>query len=274
MRRNQAFTLIELLVVIAIIALLMSILMPALAKVRNQAKVVMCQTNLKQMSLAYSMYLNDNSGFFSEFYTSQLAYQAGQRNSNGSWFWVLKPYYKDCKVNCCPFANIPTCKQDGITRTGKKHPEAAWGMWQASNVFYEKRDIWGSYGENGWIENYPDALGARFPPEIWRTPNQKNANLIPVLTDSFWFIGWPQDTDEPPQYNGDAHGPHLSGYDLAFSASDRHKNGYISVLAMDWSIRPVGLKELWRLKWSKKYNLQTPLPVWPEWMKKFKNPDR
>lgn len=63
-RQPKAFTLVELLVVIAIIALLMSILMPALASVRNQAKAVMCQSNLKQWGIVFSMYTDDNDGSF------------------------------------------------------------------------------------------------------------------------------------------------------------------------------------------------------------------
>jgi len=60
MRRQKAFTLIELLVVIAIIAILMAILMPALARVREQGKRAVCMGNLRQLQLAWIMYADEN----------------------------------------------------------------------------------------------------------------------------------------------------------------------------------------------------------------------
>jgi Tfp pilus assembly protein PilE len=59
--------LIELLVVIAIIALLMAILMPALQRVRKQAKSVICQSNLKEWALIWAMYTEENNDEFPEY---------------------------------------------------------------------------------------------------------------------------------------------------------------------------------------------------------------
>jgi prepilin-type N-terminal cleavage/methylation domain-containing protein len=61
-KRTNGFTLIELLVVIAIIAILMSILMPALTRVREQARQRSCATRLRQHVLALSMYGDENQG--------------------------------------------------------------------------------------------------------------------------------------------------------------------------------------------------------------------
>jgi prepilin-type N-terminal cleavage/methylation domain-containing protein len=61
--RIPGFTLIELLVVISIIAILMAIMMPALNKVRRQAKITICGNNLKQISVGLNLYASDHGQY-------------------------------------------------------------------------------------------------------------------------------------------------------------------------------------------------------------------
>lgn len=64
MKRKKGFTLIELLVVIAIIALLLSVIIPAIRKAKMHAQTTVCKTNLRQYGLAMTTYLADNDGVY------------------------------------------------------------------------------------------------------------------------------------------------------------------------------------------------------------------
>jgi prepilin-type N-terminal cleavage/methylation domain-containing protein/prepilin-type processing-associated H-X9-DG protein len=81
--KRKGFTLIELLVVIAIIALLMSILMPALARVREIANRVVCGTNLAGIGKAMNIYANDNPGG----YFPRAASRNGELGGPGDMVW-------------------------------------------------------------------------------------------------------------------------------------------------------------------------------------------
>ena len=61
--RQQGFTLIELLVVMVIIALLVGLLLPALGRAQEEARKTQCRSNLRQIGLAYQMYMNDNDSW-------------------------------------------------------------------------------------------------------------------------------------------------------------------------------------------------------------------
>ncbi len=85
MNPRRAFTLIELLVVIAIIAVLAAILFPVFAQAREAARKATCQSNLRQIGLAFAQYVQDNDGCY---------LNAGdERQAAGRyWRWPLKPY--------------------------------------------------------------------------------------------------------------------------------------------------------------------------------------
>jgi prepilin-type N-terminal cleavage/methylation domain-containing protein/prepilin-type processing-associated H-X9-DG protein len=276
MHNRKGFTLIELLVVIAIIALLMSILMPALNRVKYQAKTIACRANIKQWTVFFSMYTQDYDGKF----------QAGVGTSNSPghsnhWFNTLRPYYhNDKKIMCCPTAMKPVdADSDGVV-DGVLNVFSAWGVFNAADdTGYDPDGDWGSYGINGWVENPPPGTAMVYEDfdtnNNWRTPNVNRAAYVPLFMDALRFNVFPLEADTPPEYEDAAW---QKEQHMRRICINRH-NGYTNMAFLDWSVRNVGLKELWTLKWHKNYITAGPwttaggaMPTdWPDWMRKFKD---
>jgi len=158
MSRQKGFTLIELLMVIGIIALLMAILIPTLNRAKEQAKNMVCTSNLRQYALAGTMYLDDNDDYFANphrFLFGEAFAAASPCNWCDEKRWndairdkrmgPMWPYLKDKDVHLCP-----TFK--GLA----KH----WGQAVCRDTTIDIKPQYG-YGQNGWLGRPADAdIGA------------------------------------------------------------------------------------------------------------------
>ena len=124
--RFKSFTLIELLVVIAIIAILASMLLPALNKARDKAKSISCTNNLKGISSLFTFYIDDNDGLYPPL-------NAEGNESNKMWYTNLLVKYQ----GTCEWEN------EGWGNSGMKNP-----LWTCPSATPGLVYTGGGYGVN------------------------------------------------------------------------------------------------------------------------------
>jgi prepilin-type N-terminal cleavage/methylation domain-containing protein/prepilin-type processing-associated H-X9-DG protein len=270
MCRSKGFTLIELLVVIAIIALLTAILVPTAQRARRQARAVVCQSNLRQWGTLLAAYVIDNDGRVLDI-TPYMGFL-------GPDFFCsyLIPYGHIEGIRCCPMAAKLASPTGGGDYEGGTF--LSWGRMAPEGA---KHGLYGSYGYNGSVTT---SLFRDEDTQVWPTPYIRGTDEIPVLfdCDGWWIVPWGGDHPSPPPC--DAIPSSLVTIRLAsgtwwrFPCINRHDGG-INTTFLDWSVRKVGLKELWTLKWSPEFDTANEWTLaggvkpedWPKWMRKFRD---
>ena len=256
----------------------MALLLPALQRARNQARAVACQAHLKQWGTILALYTEDNQGRFPGTHLEVLWFMRGLSLIEGD----PKPLvYQDINakgIACCPMAVRPGWHSGWVPGTTASRIDCTFGStFEAWEFTYPLPPFRGSYGFNGrmtrggFIPWVPEPFTPRHHIEIFSLRGRAN---IPTLLDSTRPI--------VPVSASATFGPPKSELESnsfsKLSCINRH-NGHINVLLLDWSVRKVGLKELWTLKWSFDWDTVGPWTKaggvqpedWPEWMRSFKD---
>jgi hypothetical protein len=223
------------------------------------------------------MYAGENDGFFPPGWIED-----GHGVTEPKYYWMeaLRTCYGGAgDLRLCPMAvNIGSESGAGEYNSGAGATTwTTWGYFTGGWGWVVPGD-YGSYGWNSFVCNTPDEIGGK-PVNTWEnmTPSQrqwkkadvKGAGRIPLLGDHKWLDCWPHHGDEPPDWDGQSWG--LFDSQMGRICMNRH-DGYVNWVFLDYAVRRVGLKELWKLKWNKLFD-STGGPTkeeWPEWMKGFK----
>jgi len=184
-RTGRGFTLIELLVVIAIIAILAAMLLPALAKAKDKAKLIRCTSNEKQIGLAYLMYAQDYDNFLP---VAGLDYNGNV--SPVEWFLQISPYVARGTTNAATLSATnsvvacPSAKIDGVM-----------------NPSDPNRAAYGGYGHNYYYLGYTDSSKYKLTDITKPVETCMNGDgLDPIAGQSlgYWCFGYLYTPSNPP----------------------------------------------------------------------------
>lgn len=295
-KRERAFTVIELLVVIAVIALLMAILIPALHRARNQARTVVCQSNLRQWAMTLAAYTEAHDGRFPSDPTGHSALWLlrgtfiGDTDPNADHGAVHGFHTKG--IALCPMATRPSV--DGIrgrfsevfiaSDAGRGVRIEGYAGWptEAWQVLTPTPPFIGSYGYNHALFHGFRAETIFGPEGPIRTlPNlnvfsMREHTSVPVMLDATAPVSNRSMTDPgaltPMWRTGIAGG-------LNMFLVDRRHGLAVNGMFLDWSVRKVGLKELYTLKWASDFDRANRWTKaggvqphdWPKWMRDCKD---
>jgi prepilin-type N-terminal cleavage/methylation domain-containing protein len=260
---HEGFTLIELLVVIAIIAILAALLLPTLAKAKDQSKAINCTSNLHQWGIIWNAYADDNKDSFP---TGANPDGTPDVNARSAWFNALQLTAAQRQIIVtCPSANSTNYDLNtpaGLGGFGGMNlaylfpPQNSGGS--ADSDEFENGEP-GSYGANLWIYNTQvDIQNRPFENDWGKLSATPLPTQTPLMLDSMWRGGGPYWEGGPETYAASVL-PGVSSADqnreMEHFTVPRHGAGKrTQVVYFDASASNLRIKDLWGLKWHRNWD--------------------